>query len=123
MARLAFKEAWIADARAEFRKQLKETIETGKDKIVIEFLKQLDSLFRKKIEAFVNRTLENRDMFIKPVFWKELQREYESMIQLGSNNIRNKFEELGLGRSSLIQNRRSRPKSTSNAAAASATRS
>jgi|JI6StandDraft_1071083.scaffolds.fasta_scaffold00480_31 hypothetical protein len=37
-------------------------------------------------------------MFTKPVFWKELQNEYESMIQLGSNNIRNKFEELGLGK-------------------------
>jgi hypothetical protein len=58
---------------------------------VIEFLKQLDSLFRKKIEAFVNKTLENREMFIKPIFWKELQKEYELVIQLGSNNIRNKF--------------------------------
>lgn len=36
-------------------------------------------------------------MFTKPVFWNELQQEYESMIQLGSNNIRNKFDELGLG--------------------------
>lgn len=64
---------------------------------MIEFLKQLDTLFRKKIEAFVNRTLENREMFIRPVFWQELQREYEDIIMLGSNNIRNKFAELGLG--------------------------
>lgn len=51
------KQEWVAAVRIDFRKQLKETIETGKDKIVIEFLKQLDSLFRKKIEVFVNRTL------------------------------------------------------------------
>lgn len=55
--RLAVKQEWVAAVRIDFRKQLKETIETGKDKIVIEFLKQLDSLFRKKIEVFVNRTL------------------------------------------------------------------
>lgn len=97
VTKIAYKPEWVEPAKVEFRKQLKGTVDSEKDKIAIDFARQLETMLRKKIDAFVSKALDNKDVFTKPIFWPSLQTEYENVLELCRRKITEKFQELSLG--------------------------
>lgn len=58
----------------------------------------METMLRKKIDAFVSKALDNRDMFTRPIFWPSLQDEYLKVLDLYRRKITEKFQELSLGK-------------------------
>ena len=75
LGKLAYKSAWIEDVSKEFVKNLSKAVEAGKSKILVEYLKHLDSIFKKKIDALVTGLLKDKRSFIEDgYFWEALRK-------------------------------------------------
>lgn len=75
LGKLAYKSAWIEDVSKDFVKNLSKAVEAGKNKILVEYLNHLDSIFKKRIDALVTGLLKDKRSFLESgYFWESLSK-------------------------------------------------
>lgn len=73
-------------------KDLAKAVEVGKNKILMDYLSQLDSIFKKKIDVAITSLLKDRRSFTEEgFFWAELKKEYANLVSFGQNGIRSRL--------------------------------
>ena len=63
----------------------------------MDYLGQLDSIFKKKIDGVVTGLLKDRKSFVEDrYFWTNLKKEYGSLLAFAKNSISSKLKDLEL---------------------------
>lgn len=69
LSKIAYRSAWIDKVAIDFVKDLAKAVEFGKNKILMDYISQLDSIFKKKIDVAITDLLKNKRSFTEDGFF------------------------------------------------------